>query len=432
MGASSGISKSMLKKAIKKITPAFALSGYHFALALLAHIVYGFPSRRLIVIGVTGTKGKTTTCNMIWKILSEAGFKTGMTTTANFRIGGREWVNDTKMTMQGRFSLQKIIKRMADAGCRYAVIETSSEGIAQYRHWGIKYQIAVLTNLSPEHIDRHGTFEKYKQTKAKLFRKLSGQRIAVINNDDASAEYFRSLPARKRVTYSMKNTADIIASQMRDQGDGFTFSVMGTRFTLPLLGLFNVYNALAAIAVGISQDIEIGVAARALKTFSYVPGRMEEIVSDNGFSVFVDYAHTPESLRLVYTTLKPRAKRLIAVLGSAGGGRDRWRRPQLGELAAKYADVAIVTNEDPYDEDPKKIIDEVWQGLQRSPIERYKIFDREEAIKKAISLACSGDIVVVTGKGSEQHIVTAHGKIPWDDRKVVKRYVGKSFSFHKN
>ncbi len=414
----------MLKQHLKKITPNFLFSLYHLGWAVLANVVYRFPSRQLIVIGVTGTKGKTTTCNMIWQVLTEAGYKAGMTTTANIRIGDKEWINDSKMTMQGRLRLQGLLRQMVKAGCRYAVIETSSEGILQWRHFGIKYQVAVFTNLSPEHLERHGSFANYRAAKGKLFKQLSGLAISVINNDDDdSADYFKSFPARTKVYYGIDNLADFQAVNLRENEKGSTFEVKGRIFHLPLWGRFNVYNALAAISVGRALGVDWQTLREALNKFDYVPGRMERIKARQGFLVVVDYAHTPESLQLVYQALRPRAKKLIAVLGAAGGGRDKSKRHQLGAVAARYADVAIITNEDPYDEDPMDIINQVWSGLSNDSLEKYKILDREEAIKKAISLAQAGDIVVITGKGSEQAIVTKTGKIAWDDREIVKKYI---------
>jgi len=399
------------------------LSWYHFGLAVLANVIYGFPSRRLIVIGVTGTKGKSTTCNMIWQVLTQAGYKVGMTTTANIRIGDKEWINDTKMTMQGRLRLQRLIRDMVKAGCKYAIIETSSEGILQHRHIGIKYQIAVFTNLSPEHLDRHGSFANYKQAKGKLFKNISGQNIIIANQDDKNVDYFLSFPAFRHITYGFSSRADIRAESIQTKPEGNYFIVANHPFYVPLLGEFNIYNALAAIALGRSQNIDWLLLQNALKSFSKMPGRMEEIKSRQGFSIFVDYAHTPESLEMVYQTLRPQAQRLIAVLGSCGGGRDKAKRPRLGELAGKYADIAVITNEDPYDEDPEKIINEVYQGLSGSKVEEYKISDREQAIKKALQLAQPGDIVIITGKGSEQCIVTKKGNLTWDDRKVVKKHL---------
>jgi len=413
-----------MKSLLKKIIPDWLLIWYHKSLAILANVIYWFPSRRLIVIGITGTKGKSTTANMTWQVLTVGGYKVGLTSTANIRIGNKEWINDSKMTMPGRFKLQRLLRQMVSAGCQYAVIETSSEGIKQYRHLGIHYQVAVFTNLTPEHIEAHGGFANYKKAKGELFKKLKGQKISILNIDDEHVDFYKSFPVRQHIYYSLHKESDLKPTNVVVTSQGFTFEVKGRRFNLLLPGEFNLANAMAAIAVGKSQRLNWQVIVDGIRQFKYMPGRMEEIKSPQGFSVIVDYAHTPESLTAVYQTLKPKAKRLIAVLGSCGGGRDRAKRPILGKLAGQWADVVIITNEDPYDEDPEVIIDDVWQGLQDHGMEKYRISDRREAITKAISLAQAGDIVIITGKGSEQCIMTATGKVAWDDRRVVKEELG--------
>lgn len=416
----------MIKKLIKKLLPKSLLVMYHKLWAMLGNIVYGFPSHKLTVIGVTGTKGKSTTSNMLWYIFTEAGCKTGMTTTANFRIGEKEWINDTKMTMRGRMQLQKLLRQMVDAGCEYAIIETSSEGMAQYRHWGIVYDAAVITNLTPEHIESHGSFEKYKKIKGELFRALKGKGISVTNADDEHAPYYQAIPADKHITFGIDHASDIRAKGIEEKGEQGTYAIVNEQpLHVPLVGRFNLSNALAAIAVARGFEIPWDACVKGIAKCSYVPGRMEVFHSQKGFAVYVDYAHTAESLEAVYRTLKKDSGRLIAVLGSCGGGRDKAKRPILGKLAGTYSDVVIVTNEDPYDEDPQTIIDMVWDGINNEKIEKYQIIDRKKAITKALDLAQKGDTVVITGKGSEQCIVTAEGKIPWDDRQVVQEIIAR-------
>jgi len=394
---------------------------------------------------VTGTKGKSTVINLISKILTEAGFRTGLISTFNFKIGNQEWLNETKQTMPGRFKLQKLLSAMVKTGCQYAVIETSSEGIAQSRHLGIEYDLAVFTNLSPEHIESHGSYKKYRQAKTKLFYRLARsyhksfnnqpvKKVMVANHDDKEVEYFLHYPADKKITFGFQQPKEllmtdyqVVASEIKPGQHGISFVTKKTTFNLKLLGEFNVYNALAAISVGLAQKIEISVMKKALENINLIPGRLEEIKNNKGFRVFIDYAHEPASLEAAYKTvqgLKP--KKIISVLGSQGGGRDKAKRPQLGQLAATYTDHVIVTNEDPYDEDPGQIVDDVingaMQAVSRPPIE--KIIDRKEAIKKAISLAEAGDVVIITGKGSETVMAIAGGKkVPWDDRQAVKEIV---------
>jgi UDP-N-acetylmuramoyl-L-alanyl-D-glutamate--2,6-diaminopimelate ligase len=441
----------IMKNIIRKVIPKSIINLYHRSLATLSALFYNFPSKKLIVIGVTGTTGKTTVCNLVAKILEEGGYKVGLTTTANFRIGSREWINKTKQTMQGRFKLQKLLKEMVREGCQYAVIETSSEGLAQNRHLFIDYDMAVFTNLSPEHIESHGSFENYKKAKAKLFKQLKTtvqsskfKKIIIANLDDPYGEYFLRFEAEEKWGYGMnfqfpipnfqsnlksQNFKTVRAKNIQILSAGTKFFINSQEFSLNLLGKFNVYNALCAICVGLAQNIPIEKIKSALERFESIPGRMECIDVGQNFFVFVDYAHEPRGLESVYQTLKeiknPNGK-IIAVLGACGGGRDRAKRPILGKLAGQYADYVIVTNEDPYDEDPVSIILQVARGVEDGgKIEGknfWKIQDRRQAIKKAILMAQKNDIVILTGKGSEQCIMGKSGKkIPWDEREVARK-----------
>lgn len=443
-----------MKNLIRRFIPEFFLRIYHKALATMAALFYGFPSKKLKIVGVTGTTGKTTVCNMIARVLEEGGYRVAMTTTANFRMAGREWTNTHKQTMLGRFKLQKFLKRALRAGCQYVIIETSSEGLAQGRHLFVDYDTAVFTNLSPEHIESHGGFEKYKSAKAKLFKALakSGKKTVIIANlDDEVGEYFLEFGAEEKYGYKItppslplsfdklrtgykgrnggvKNLKIVEAENILVSSAGTNFSVNDQEFNLKLLGKFNVYNALAAICVGMAQNVPMEKIKSGLEKFETMPGRMERIAAGQNFSVFVDYAHEPRGLESVYQTLKEIKKsqgKILAVLGSCGGGRDKWRRPVLGKLAAQYADYVFITNEDPYDEDPKEIIAQVANGAleagKQENINLWKILDRRETIKKAIHMAQKDDIVMLTGKGSEQCIMSKNGKkIPWDDRKAAR------------
>lgn len=437
-----------MKPKLKKIIPQKLLSHYHKSLALGSKFAYGHPSEKMIVIGVTGTNGKSTTVMMIAKILEEAGYKVGATSTAIFKIAEREWLNDQKMTMLGRHELQKLLRKMVKAGCRYAVVETSSEGIKQHRHLGLNYDVAVFTNLTPEHLEAHGGFENYKKAKEQLFAKLkydecktiAGKKIAkviVANTDDIHVRDFIKYTADAKYGFGVKGKnkdgelkAKIEADNIKFGERGVSFDVYETTFNLKLFGEFNVYNSLAAITVAQSQGLGIEVCQSALEKIASLPGRMEFINAGQDFKVLVDYAPEPESLRQIYDNIShhnlvsPNHK-IIHVLGSCGGGRDVARRPVLGRLAAANADYVVVTNEDPYDDDPVKIIDAVASGAEAGGKELkknlFKIVDRREAIKKAIDLAQAGDLVLLTGKGCEQAIMVSGGqKIPWDERQVAR------------
>jgi len=397
-----------MKRLIKKIVPEFLLSWYHWGLAFLGAVLYRFPSRKLKVIGVTGTNGKTTVVSLITEILEGAGFRVASLSGIKFKINEKEWPNKLKMTMPGRFKIQKFFRQAVNAKCQYAVLEVTSEGIKQHRHRFINFDTAVFTNLSLEHIEAHKGFENYRAAKAKLFR--AAKNIHIINIDDKNADYFLQFPAKKKTTYGL-NRGDV--------------NTQSTRFNLKLIGNFNIYNALAAISVGLAYGVDSEICKRAVERLEGVPGRMELVVKEP-FKVFVDYAFTPNALEKVYQALKPQGSKMLCVLGACGGGRDKWKRPVLGKIAGQYCDEVIVTNEDPYDENPGLIIDQVAAGVGGKV---QKIPDRREAIKKSLELAEQGDTVVITGKGCEPWIIEAGGKkTPWDDRQVVKEEYEKTLT----
>ena len=420
-------------RAFKKMIPAAWLLPYHAVLSWLAAIIYGHPSEKLIVIGVTGTNGKTTTAYLTTKILESSGLPAGCITTALLKIGKREWLNDLKMTMPGRFQLQKLLRQMVRAGCRYAVVETSSQGIVQHRHSGINYDVAIFTNLTPEHIEAHGGFENYKQAKIQLFRHtargrrktIEGERIpkiAILNGGDKHARDFAVAGFDQVHFYGQ-------VKELKSEAWRSSFNYQGRKFALNLPGRFNVENALAAITAAECLGLDLDQASRALAGIQQVPGRFEKIEQGQPWTVIVDYAPEPKSLASLYQALKliPH-KRLIHVLGSCGGGRDVARRPILGRLAGQTADLVVVTNEDPYDDDPEVIMEQVAAGARQVGKEQGKslwvVKDRYQAILKAMQMAKAVDLVLLTGKGSEQAICVAHGKkIPWDERAAARRAI---------
>lgn len=464
---------------IKKLIPRWIFKtfqpAYHFLLSFLAAAIYKFPSHKLIVIGVTGTAGKTSTVYMIAKMLSAAGYKTGFTSTTIFSDGEREWLNDKKMTMPGRVFIQKLIKQMLINKCRYAVIETTSEGIKQFRHRFINYDVLVFTGLYPEHIESHGSFEKYKAAKGRLFfhlqrfknkyvsddkkvcqvksglKKLDLARVKktiIVNGDDQNADYFWDFWSEAKMVYSLKGRNRLerfhhnlgsaaagtefvgLEGQIKSADvSGLDLSVNGHDFHLNILGEFNALNAFAAYAVGLSQGIAEPKIKEGLESVRGLAGKMEIIDAGQNFVAMVDYSFEPQALEKLYETISLLSYgRLIHILGSTGGGRDKSRRPILGRMAALKADIVIITNEDPYDEDPEMIIKDVAAGAKMAgKLENQDLFlvlDREEAIKKALELAKEGDLVLVTGKGAEQYICGPNGsKIPWDDRVQLRQAI---------
>lgn len=468
---------SFLKKLIphklfKAVQPA-----YHYVVAALAAMWYRHPSKHLIVIGVTGTTGKTSSVYFIAKVLESAGYNVGYTSTAMFDDGKREWLNDKKMTMPGRFFVQKMLRRMARNRCQYAIVETTSEGVAQFRHKFINYDILVFTGLYPEHLESHGGFQKYKEAKGLLFAHLKDckikyvndhktvchpatalkkldytrvKKVVVVNGDDENSPYFLSFWSEEQLIYTtnsefnsnlfmenggedkiLKDSHIYNFSDIVGTAAGTSFKFQDQTINLKLLGDFNAVNAMNAALVGLNQGLSLEQVKNGLESVTCLSGKMERINLGQNFQIIVDYSFEPRAMKKMYETVDivPHNK-IIHLLGSCGGGRDQDRRPVLGELAGSHADYVIITNEDPYDEDPQLIINQVSAGAQISgkkiDYDLFEIADRREAINKALTLAKEGDLVLITGKGAEQYICLANGKkIPWDDRRIVREELAK-------
>lgn len=446
---------------LKKIFPQKIKNIYHLCQAVLANFIYGFPSRKIKVIGVTGTNGKTTTCQMIARILEEAGFKVAMNSTINFKIGEKEWVNKTKFTTLSPFKVQKFIRNSVKAKCDYLVLETSSHSLDQNRVWGVDYEIVVVTNVTREHLDYHKTMEKYRKAKSKLFENAN---TAVVNLDMEEPEEFSKFNNNKKIGYlyhpersktesedlikflSKLGMTDVIKAENIELGTNHsnyklkTITLdrdsvdMAATHKLNLPGLFNIENALAATCVALSQGISLEIIERALEKINRIPGRMEYVTNDKGLNIIVDYAVTPDSLSKLYALIKQiniNKNKVISVFGSCGE-RDRGKRPIMGEIVSGFADYVIITNEDPYGEDPWQIINEVASGVKNKKENEnfWKIFDRREAIKKALLLAKPGDFVVVTGKGAEETMAVGKERIPWNDKEVILEEIKKTLTVH--
>lgn len=453
---------------VKKIIPKFIRNIRHLFFAWCGAWKYGHPSEKLLVIGITGTSGKSSTVYFLRKCLEQAGFSVGSLSTIDFYINGQDQLNNQKMTMLGKMQIQQYLHKMVQAGCDIAIIETTSEGAVQYRDRFINYDYIVLTNLYPEHIESHGSYEKYVQAKQGIVsragltahkncsqlspltvQKLHNLRgdlfpkIFFVNGEIAEAEQFLRLgdfdwkvafgrAEKIKVSAELVNTTYSIA-QLRSTADGIAFEVGGAAYTAPLYGLHNAYNLTAAIAILRELGVSKETTQRAVSVCVNAPGRNEFIVEaeKKGFKVIVDYAFEPKAVGALYEVvalLKPA--RVIHVFGSTGGGRDVSRRFSVGELAGNKADICIVTDEDPYDDNPEAIMNDVASSVRKTgKKDGYDLLiipDRRAAIAQALSLAKPGDLVLVTGKGSEQAMVVAGGqKIPWDDRQVVREELAK-------
>jgi UDP-N-acetylmuramoyl-L-alanyl-D-glutamate--2,6-diaminopimelate ligase len=493
---------------MKKMVPQKLKNIYHLCCAVVACFWFGFPSRKIKVIGVTGTNGKTTTVQMITKILEKAGKKVAMSSTINFKLGDKQWVNKSKFTTLSAWKVQKFIKDAVNAGCEYVVIETSSHSLDQNRVWGVDYDVAVITNVTREHLDYHVNIERYRQAKMLLFNRLNNNfqfsifnfqsifnlkfsknrsKVVIVNLDMEKPEEFLDVEADEVYGYAVeakskklkaKNHNEKLKTVVADNIflglDETEFKISGVYFRLNLIGQFNIENALAAVCVGLLQDINLDEMANALKEIKKVPGRMDYVENDLGLKIIIDYALTPDSMEKLGQLVNKmkQSGKVFWVFGSCGD-RDRGKRPMMGEIVAKYADFAVVTNEDPYGEDPGQIINEVFSGVvghnvkddftkskilnsksqinsksevlnskqiqisssksqssffqvknQKSKIENlnaWRIMDRREAIKKAIEMAKKGDIILVTGKGAEETMMIGDKMIAWNDRRVIEK-----------
>ncbi|MEK7077993.1 MAG: UDP-N-acetylmuramoyl-L-alanyl-D-glutamate--2,6-diaminopimelate ligase [Patescibacteria group bacterium] len=430
---------NLIKNLIKKIIPRRIWNASHWLVALAGAVKYKFPSRDLIVIGVTGTNGKSTVVQLLHDIFQNFGLNVASTSTIRFRIKDKVVDNKLKMTMPGRLALQKFLREAAGAGCQYAILEVTSEGLKQHRADFINFDCAVLTNVRPEHIESHGSFEKYRAAKEILFKKLrswkksGSNKISVVNLDDPSAFYYTRYWADEKIGYGLfqenhrpevKN--NFIPQDIKFSKNGVGFILEGEEYASPLLGDFNLYNVLAAIAVARAFEIPAKVIKDSLANFKGAPGRLE-VLQVEPFLAAIDYAHTPDALESVYRVARSfwvgYDHKLIGVLGAAGGGRDKWKRPQMGEIAERFCDQIFLTDEDPYAEDPEHIIKDISRGIKDKP---YKIImDRRLAIREALQSARAGDAVLITGKGAEKTMMTRFGPMDWDERAVVLEELAK-------
>ena len=434
-----------LKTKLRRLIPSQILVAYHWTKAFFWSLRYGFPSRKMLIIGITGTKGKTTSANFLWSVLQTAGWQCGLIGTANIRIGEKEELNRYHMTMPGPKVIQALFAQMVKAGCQVCVMEATSEGLKLWRHLGIYFDIGIFTNLTPEHLPSHeNNFEKYKLAKARLFEslakgqpKLVGNRLihpaAIINFDDIHGHFYLGYPVTRKITYGLNPAADYSARDILNTDHGLSFNVGHEHYILNILGNFNVYNTLPAIAcaeyLGIPRrDIRTGLAR-----LSVIPGRMEKIEAGQDFTLLVDYAHEKQSITGILKTAKEIVSgtkgRIIILLGAEGGGRDPRKRPIMGELAAKMADYLIVSNVDPYEDDPAEIAEDIARAARENGMRPddnlLVILDRRAGINKALGLAEKGDVVLITGKGAEQSIIIDGKSLPWDDRVVVREELAK-------
>lgn len=419
-----------IKKVIPKPLFKFLQPVYHLFLAITGNIAYHFPGYEMTVIGVTGTNGKSTTTELIAEILKSSGAKVGMISTVSIEIAGIRWENKTNRTTLGRWRTHSLMRNMVKLGCKYAVIEVASEGIAWYRIFGIPFDGAVFTNLAPEHLNFHKNMTNYRNTKGKLFKKLSSpfnrkktKRVSVVNADDREGEYFLSFKADEKYAFGIKE-GEVKAKNISCKETGTYYDIAIKDKVYPvatkLVGKFNVYNELAAFCVGLGYGIPLKKIVKALNTFKGTVGRMERIDQGQNFSVIVDYAVTPDAQEAVYEELGKFCQgRLIGVFG-ATGDRDRIKRPGMGKVAAELTDVAVLTDDETYHEESKSIIEEVYSGVPQELRDKVTIIpDRYQAIKRALEMADKNDIVVITGIGHQKYRNMGGKRMSWNEREIV-------------
>ena len=411
-----------MRTILKKVIPQNLFSSLeptgHLIEAVVSQVAYRFPARKLKVIGVTGTDGKTTTSTIITQMLRHAGYSVAMVTTisVDYGDGKGDQPNPSRMTTMGASSLMKILKRISDNDVEWLVLETTSHALAQHRVWGIPYDIAVWTNLGHEHLDYHKTFERYRDAKRMLFKQANaykkGLRTGVINADDPSAKYFIK-DIETPITYGIQN-GELKAENVNVTATGSTYTaVMGdTHYEIAchLPGTFNVYNSLAAIGVGRAIGLDTVDIEQGIASINAVEGRMTRVDEGQDFEVIVDYAHTPESFEKLFQEIKPVTKgRLMVVFGSAGR-RDEKKRAVQGAIAGKYCDIVIATEEDDRDADGEAILEEIASGAKESGkiLDKnvFMIHRREKAIEKAIDIARKDDVILLLGKGHEKSILS--------------------------
>ncbi|MDD4318955.1 MAG: UDP-N-acetylmuramyl-tripeptide synthetase [Candidatus Peribacteraceae bacterium] len=427
-----------LKRLIHARNPLRLL--WHRGKALAAAALYGFPARRLTVIGITGTDGKTTTVGMTAHILQASGFSTGALSTAFFRVKDDVTWNATQKTSPSPFVIQRFLRTLVRAGCTHAVLEYSSHGLVQGRSGWTWPSVAAITNTSFEHLDYHGSMEQYRRDKGLLFAMLRGRGTKVLHREDPTFAPYCSYPSERTIGYataapsteSVREDTILWADALRSGPPGVTASLHRTarngntedagllRLSVP--GLFNVENALCALACAEAAGISPAQSVRSLETFTGIPGRLESIEGPQSFTVYVDFTVTPVAYEKTLSSIRSsltEGKRLLVLTGSCGD-RMREKRPEVGRICSSYADVVVVSNEDPYTEDPGRIIEEVWSGIDQSRAIARKIPDRLEAIRYLFSQAKEGDVVLLCGKGSDTTMMTNVGQIPWNEREIAR------------
>jgi UDP-N-acetylmuramoyl-L-alanyl-D-glutamate--2,6-diaminopimelate ligase len=422
--------KQKVAQGVRKLLPAGAVHGleevYRRGRVQLVSAKYGNPARSLRVIAVTGTNGKTTTINYINEVLKEAGLKTAMFSTAVIEVAGKRQINDLNATVATTQRMQEFFRDAKKAKVDYVVLEVTSHSLDQHKLATVPIEVAVMTNLTQDHLDYHKTMERYAEAKGKLFAKRP--KFIVLNRDDEWFDFFNQFQAsQQKITYGEHEEAEARINRIKLYKKGSEATVVidhQTKLELAtaLPGKFNVYNMTAAAATMYLLGIKLKDIIEGVANLEGVPGRFERVVEGKGYDVIVDYAHTPDALQKLLEAAKAVTKNRVILVFGATGDRDKTKRPIMGEIAAKYADRIMLTDEESYNEDPQAIRDQVREGIERSgdTVRMAEIPDRYEAIAKALSIAMKGDTILITGMGHEQYRIVNGEKLPWNDGNVVR------------
>lgn len=431
-----GAAALVVERQLELDIPQLIVKDARHALAVISNAFYRYPSQEVKLIGVTGTNGKTTTTYLIERIMQDAAISTGVVGTIEMRYAGQ--VFPMSGTTPSSYELQRSLRDMADQDVKACAIEVSSHALEQLRVAGSRFRVAVFTNLTQDHLDYHGSMEAYRDAKGLFFSRLGNtyaaneqeRSYAVLNADDEASAVFKRMTTAETIMYGLNEGADVRATDIRITAQGTKFHVRTFKgnadIQLRMVGKFNVYNALAAISVGLIEGIELSAIVTSLESLQGVAGRVEAVQAGQEFSVIVDYAHTPDGLENVLQTVKEFAEGRIFCVFGCGGDRDRKKRPIMGQIAARYADYLLVTSDNPRTEVPDLILVDIEEGLKADEVskERYElIVDRKAAITKAIEMASPNDVVLIAGKGHETYQIIGTEILDFDDRKVAEEAI---------
>ncbi len=434
-----------IKKIGRKIIPKGLLDSLHYPEAIICSKRHGTPANSMVIIGIVGSKGKTTTANLLWSCLNAAGYKVGQIGTANIRIGEHEELNKWHMTMPGAPLMQRILKRMQRANCKYVIMEVPSEAQTQWRHVGINFDILIFMNVEREimaahrnsmdvlHAHNKRVFTALEKNPIKTLNGKKIEKTIIANVDSRHAKNYLNFNVPNKLTFGIDSSGQYRATKITTDLSGTTFFVGKQKYHINLIGKINAINGVAAVVAALQLGIRPSQIQSGFDSLAVVPGRMEPIDEGQKFAVFVDYAHDPVSMQALMDTgeqLRGKNRKLIVLFGGQGGGRDQEKLPELGIIAGRHADYVVISDDDPYDEPPMEIINAIATGAVKSGkvVDKnlFLIQNRRDGIHKALELAKPGDIVFIACKGADQLMMLAHGKsIKWDDRNVTREELKK-------